>query len=92
MADDQDAIEVARIMGMSDEEILAGVTPDETASLVAEVDKAARAARQRQSTGMEEAIRAVLSDCSTVDFYGISDEGVANLAMLAARAVTSDTP
>jgi hypothetical protein len=32
-------------------------------------------------------IRKALADCSTTDFYGISDGGVDNLALVAALAV-----
>lgn len=77
----QDDAEIARILAIPDAEILAGATPEHLAALAAEPGRALRELR------LTAVIRAALSDCSTTDWYDISDEGVANLAGVAARAV-----
>ena len=74
-----DDAEVNRILAMPDEEVLDVVSPDRLAYLVAERDKAVRQAK------LVNDIRVELSDCSTVDYYNISDDGIANIAMIAAR-------
>lgn len=76
----QDDAEIARILAIPDAEILAGATPEHLAALAAEPGRALREAR------VARAINEALSDCSTTDFYAISEEGIDNLARIAARA------
>lgn len=79
----EDDMEITRILALPDAKILAGTTPERLTTLAAERDQAVGEAR------VASAIREALSDCSTTDFYNISDEGIANLSKLAARAAVA---
>ena len=54
------------------------------------MERAVKTAQERHENYWRAVLRRALSDTSTVDFYDISEGGIDNLALVAARAVVQE--